>query len=230
MLGPFPVVPQRCSLASSGDADDRAGERLGQRGDALAETATQVEPLGDSLQLLIGHLHDVGAPDRLPHDLPVRERGTQVHVEDHQRVRAPETLDRVARDRAALRQAAEDDRARVGGPATQRFGRRDRVPGGRREDLVPGTARGVDAHAHETSRQVRVCLHEIRPDAVTRRSTQHFVAEPIVADATDHRHRRTGGAQMARDVERCAAQKETFRQGIPEDFTNTQDLGARHPC
>jgi hypothetical protein len=33
---------------------------------------------------------------------------------------------------------------------------------------------------------------------------------------------------VARDIEWCAAQKESFREGIPENFANTEDFGLGH--
>ena len=82
----------------------------------------------------------------------------------------------------------------------------------------------VHVHAHETGRQLASIWMRSVPDAVARRAPQHLVAEPVVADAAHHRHRRARRAQVAGDVERCAAEEEPLGQGIPEHLADAEHL------
>lgn len=126
---------------------------------------------------------------------------------------------------AAQGEGAVDERASGGDRGHEGGSGLHKVPCSRLADFVAGVAIGVEIDDDGAGFVLRIALDESVRQSGHFEAAQCFAAEEIVADAGDRECRSAQLAQMKGNIKRGATEEDAAGQGIPNNFTKTENGG-----
>ena len=219
-------LPETGPSVAKRHADRRTVKSGGKAFERRFLPARQIKPALHPLQLVAVQLYGVGGSEGVLDHASIVMRGAQVDVEDADDVQFTELPNGLSRGFGPLGKASEDECLRVLGPLLQRIRERNGIPRNRLDDLVIGLPGLIEVYANEPGGKRPVDLHELGCDAVNRHAPQCFFAQPIVSHPTRECSVLPKRVQVTDHVERRPAQKQTVGEGIPQNFTDAQNLVA----
>lgn len=149
---------------------------------------------------------------------------TEVHIEDAEPVfLREEFLEHGAVGFMAQGEGAEDEGGAFCGGGLDGFGVGQFIPSGRVGEGVGGVAGGVEFGIDGAGGEFVVYMDEVIGKVTGADAFEGLRAEPIVAEGGEHEGIVTELLEMVGDVEGRAAQEQSVREAVPEDFAEAED-------